>query len=80
MTLRTRLRRLEGSLPDPGCPGCRDRRGRVAVVESQRQADESITLLQLLPPDCADCGQRPEFVIEMVRPYQQGRTWDRTDL
>jgi hypothetical protein len=57
------------SLPNPGCLGCRDRRGRVAVVESQRQADDSITLLQPLPPDCAVCGRRPEFVIEMVRPH-----------
>jgi len=72
MTLRTRLRRLEGNLPDRGCLGCRDRRGRVVTVESQRQADASITALQPLPPDCAVCGQRPEFIIEIVRPFGEG--------
>jgi hypothetical protein len=71
MTLRTRLRRLEGNLPDRGCLGCRARRGRVVIVESQRQADASITALQQLPPDCEVCGKRPEFIIEIVRPYDE---------
>jgi hypothetical protein len=73
MTLRTRLRRLEGKLPDRGCPGCRDRRGRVVTVESQRQADDSITALQPLPPDCVLCGERPEFILEIVRPFMGGK-------
>ena len=47
-------------------------RGRVVTEESQRQADYSITLLQPLPPDCAVCGERPEFILEIVRPYVGG--------
>jgi hypothetical protein len=73
MTYRTRLRRLAANLPDRGCLGCQERRGRVVTVESQRQADYSITLLQPLPPDCAVCGERPEFILEIVRPCVGGK-------
>jgi hypothetical protein len=73
MTLRARLHRLETNLPDHGCPGCQDRRGRVVTVESQRQADHSITLLQPLPPDCTLCGERPELILEIVRPFMGGK-------
>jgi hypothetical protein len=73
MTLRTRLRRLAGKLPDRGCLGCQIRRGRVVSMESQRQIDGSITLLEPPPPDCEVCGERPEFIIEIVRPYRAAR-------
>src|SRR5258708_38471085 len=41
VTLYTRLRRLEERAPDPGCPGCSDRRGRIVLALADRQADGS---------------------------------------
>jgi hypothetical protein len=79
MRLHNRLRRLEQKLPDPGCPGCRHR-DRVVVVDCQRQRDSSVTSLEPVPSPCTTCGRVPEFIVEIVRPYEEGRTLDNERL
>lgn len=72
MTLRNRLRRLEQKVPDPGCLGCRERRGRMVMVDCQAQRDGSVLPLDVLPVACAACGLAPEFVMEMIQPFSEG--------
>jgi hypothetical protein len=71
--LNNRLRRLEQKRPDPGCLACRDRRGRIVLVECRRQRDGSVTALQPMPAACAACGQVPEFITEVIHPYDEAR-------
>ena len=67
MKLSNRLRRLEHRVGDPGCPACRDRRGRNVWVTSRRNPDGSTTTLESEPAPCKQCGAVPEFIIEFVR-------------
>jgi len=39
MKFDKRLERLERKVPDPGCPTCRHRRGRLIFVKCRRQPD-----------------------------------------
>jgi hypothetical protein len=66
MRLHNRLSRLEHCVPDPGCSGCRDRRGRVVMVEADRLADGSVVLRDQKPPACAQCGVVPENVVTVI--------------
>jgi hypothetical protein len=70
MRLDKRLQRLEEKLPDPGCPGCRHRH-RIVMVDCQRRRDGSVTPLEPVPAPCATCGRIPEFIVEIVRPYEE---------
>jgi hypothetical protein len=70
--MHRRLQRLEQKVPDPGCLACRDRRGRIVTVDCQRQRDGSITALEPMPGACEACGQIAEFIVEIVRPYEEG--------
>ena len=68
MKLNTRLQRLEQRVIDPGCPGCRDRRGRHVLVNARRQPDGTLTYPDDdYPKSCEQCGEVPEFIIEVVR-------------
>ena len=78
MNLRARLQRLEARIPDPGCPGCRDRRGLIVLVEPRRMPDGTIMLETQRPtregmlvepgrpPPCSVCGKVPEQIIEIM--------------
>ena len=72
MKLSNRLRRLERSVPDPGCPACRDRRGRHVFVSARQEADGTLTYLEGQPELCGRCGAVPEFVIEVVEAIVDG--------
>ena len=72
MRLKNRLRRLERSLPEPGCLACRDRRGRIVLVDCQEQQDGTVVRLQPLPAPCGACGKLPEFIIEAIMPFTAG--------
>jgi hypothetical protein len=75
--LNNRLYRLEQNLPDPGCPGCSDRRGRMVLVKADRLADGSVVFRGTKPEACAECGIVPEFVVTVIHPYVK---WpDRND-
>ena len=75
MTIRGRARRLfdqarrQGLDQPPGCPACRDRRGRIVYATSQCLADDTVVPVADHPVPCAACGIVPEFVIEAVRPW-----------
>jgi hypothetical protein len=69
MTLRTRLRRLEQKLPDPGCLSCRDRRGRIVFVTARALADGSFVTVAGDPEPCERCGQVAERIIREIMPY-----------
>jgi hypothetical protein len=73
MTLRKRLQRLEREIPDPGCPACRDRRGRHIFVTARRQPDGTLTYPEGGPAPCGVCGVVPEFVIEVVEVVVESR-------
>ncbi|HEY7159180.1 MAG TPA: hypothetical protein VH575_34870 [Gemmataceae bacterium] len=66
MSLRTRLQRLERKVVDPGCPACRDRRGRIVFVMAQRLPDGTVVPQEEEPQPCARCGQVPEQIIEVI--------------
>ncbi len=66
MRLTQRLRRLEQAVPDPGCPGCRERRGRVVMVNFRQQRDGSFVPQELMPMACTVCEKVPEFVVEIM--------------
>jgi len=68
-TLRTRLRHLEQKWPDPGCLGCRDRRGRIAFALVRALADGSVVPVAGYPEPCERCGQVPERIIREIEPY-----------
>ena len=67
MRFRTRLQRLERSaFFDRGCPACRDRRGRVALVIREELADGTVTETKGTPPPCVKCGQIPECILVVI--------------
>ncbi len=69
MRLLQRLKRLEQMVPDPGCPGCRERRGRVVMVNCRQQRDGSFVPQEPMPTACAVCWKVPELVVE-IRHHQ----------
>jgi hypothetical protein len=65
--LHQRLKRLEVSVgPDPGCPICRDRRGRTVLVTSRRLPDGTTTQVAARPAPCERCRGVPERVIHIA--------------
>ena len=67
MSLRTRLQRWErGVVSAHGCPACRQRRDRIALVDITQHLDDSVTYADDAPPVCPACGQVPELVVEVV--------------
>jgi hypothetical protein len=66
MRLHNRLSCLEQREPDPGCQGCRERRGRIVMVVADRQADGSVVLRDQEPEECARCGIVPEYVVKVI--------------
>ena len=67
MSLRGRLRRLADTarrrgLYREGCPACRERKGRIVLVDRLEHGGASP------PSPCPACGQVPEFIIEVVEP------------
>jgi hypothetical protein len=64
--MHRRLQRLEQKVPDPGCLACGDRRGRIVMVETDRQADGSVVLQDQEPEACGLCGVVPEFVVTVI--------------
>jgi hypothetical protein len=74
MSLRTRLRRLEQTRIDVGCPACRDRRGRTVFLTAERLADGTVVAAEEEPQPCAQCGQIPELIIEVVEAVVDERT------
>jgi len=59
---------------DPGCPACRDRRGRIVMVEYQRQREGLVTALEPLPAPCSACGRVAEFVVQVIHPHAEDWT------
>ena len=66
MRLHRRLSRLEQRVPDRGCPGCRERRGRTVMVVAHRLADGSVVHQNREPEACGQCGVVPEFVVKVI--------------
>jgi hypothetical protein len=67
LRLRSRLQTLErGVVNVHGCPACRNRRDRIALVDITQHPDDSVTYADNVPPVCAACGQLPELVVEVV--------------
>jgi len=81
MRLSSRLRRLELAAGgrDLGCPACRDRRGRIVLVTSQRLPDGTRAREGDWPAPCAACGVVPEQTLEIVKPIMgaHGEAADR---
>jgi hypothetical protein len=72
--LNTRLQRLEQRVVDPGCPGCRDRRGFHVLVNVNELPDGTLTYPDDdKPKPCEQCGEVPEFSIEVVRKVVETR-------
>jgi hypothetical protein len=46
------------------------------MVDCQRHRDGSVVPLEPMPVTCATCGRIPDFIVEIVRPYEEGRTLD----
>jgi hypothetical protein len=74
MKFDKRLERLECKVQDPGCPKCRDRRGRLVIVECRRQRDGSVKFLSPRPAVCEACGRLPEFVTEVIHAFDETRS------
>ncbi len=70
--MRNRLRRLEQAVPDPGCPACRGRRGRIVLTRARRLADGTLASPEGRPGPCGRCGKVAEFIIEVVEPLVDG--------
>jgi hypothetical protein len=67
MRLRARLQKLEQSkVIDRGCPACRQRRGRITLVDVTRLPDGTETYPEDAPQPCARCAVVPEFIVEVV--------------
>ena len=67
LRLRWRLQTLErGAASAHGCPVCRQRRDRIALVDITQHADDSVTYTDDAPPACSACGHVPELVVEVV--------------
>jgi hypothetical protein len=67
MRLNNRLGRLEQKLPNPGCPDCSDRRGRMVLALAHRLPDGSVVLRDKEPEACGLCGVVPEDVVKVIR-------------
>jgi hypothetical protein len=66
MSLRGRLSRLEQRVGPRVCPACRDRQGRIAVVDAAERADGTVVPAGELPAPCAACGDAPEQVVLII--------------
>jgi hypothetical protein len=67
LRLRSRLQTLErGVVSAHGCPTCRQRRDRIALVDITQHSDDSAISSADAPPVCSACGQLPELVVEVV--------------
>ena len=65
--LRSRLQSLErGAVSVYGCPACRHRHDRIALVDTTQNSDGSVLSLADTPTVCAACGHVPELVVEVV--------------
>ncbi len=73
MKFDKRLERLEREVPDPGCATCRHRRACLVFLECRRQRDGSVQSLSPWPAVCESCGRLPEFVTQVVHPFDQTR-------
>ena len=76
--MRNRLQRLERNVVDPGCPACRDRRGRIIMVDARRREDGTETRPEGRPAPCERCGETPEFIIQIVETVVDGPTKQQT--
>ena len=74
MSLRGRLQRLERTKIEAGCPACRDRRGRIVLVTARRLPDGTVVAVEEKPQPCAQCGQIPEQIIEVIESVVDERT------
>lgn len=74
MNLRRRLQRLERNTVDAGCPACRDRRGRIVLLTTERLPDGTVVAVENEPQPCTRCGQVPEQIIQIVLSVVDGRT------
>jgi hypothetical protein len=72
MRARSRLGRLERLVGPPGCPACRDRRGRVVLVSATGLPDGTVVRTGERPQPCAACGQVPEQVIVVIEVVVDG--------
>ena len=66
--MHNRLRRLEQTVPELGCPACRGRRGRIVMIRAKRLPDDTLAYPDGRPAPCERCGKVPEFVVEIVEP------------
>ena len=67
LRLRSRLQSLErGVVHAHGCPACRQRRDRIALVDITQHSNDSVISSDNAPPVCSACGQLPELVVEVV--------------
>jgi hypothetical protein len=64
--MHRRLQRLRQKVPEPGSPGCCDRRGRIVLVQAHRLADGSVVLRGTKPEACGLCGAVPEHVVKLI--------------
>jgi hypothetical protein len=77
MNLRARLRRLERTTIDAGCPACRERRGWTVLLTARRLPDGTVAPVEGEPQPCVRCGQVPEqiiAVVEVIEPAVADRT------
>jgi hypothetical protein len=66
------LRHLEQRVPEPACPACRDRRGRIVMVDGRLRADGTPRQPDGRPAPCDRCGETPEFIIQIVETVVDG--------
>ena len=66
MKIYQRLLRLEQRVGDRGCPVCRHRRGRTALLVAERLPDGTSRALGVGPAPCSRCGDVPEEVVRLV--------------
>jgi hypothetical protein len=72
--LIARLQRLERRVIDPGCPGCRERRGFNVLLNAHRLPDRTLTYPDDdEPKPCDLCGEVPESVIAVIRTVVETR-------
>ena len=67
MRLYQRLQRLEQQVGDRGCPECRQRRGRTALLLAERLPDGRSRAIGVGPVPCSRCGDVPEQVVRLVK-------------
>jgi hypothetical protein len=73
MTPHHRLRRLEESVAERGCPGYRDRRGRTVIGTAEQLPDGSRVQEPGDPGPCVGRGQFPERIVRLVEVMVEGR-------